>query len=88
MKSMFLFSLKMMLFPFLSYLIGEMAPFYSKLLLNVFLSSAKDGDEHIRASSLSNLGEICQLLRFSLAGSIHEVSLHLLYCSGQVHTAR
>ncbi|KAJ8042495.1 Transport and Golgi organization protein 6-like [Holothuria leucospilota] len=53
--------------------LGEMAPHYSKPLLNAFLSRTHDEDGDIRASSLSNLGEICQLLKFSVSGSIQEI---------------
>ena len=48
-------------------------PRYRDLLLNTFLTSCHDDDVYIRASSLSNLGQICRLLRWALGPVIHEV---------------
>jgi len=61
--------------------LGEIAPKYKNLLLNSFFSVANDHDPLVRASGLSNLGEICKLLRFSLGNITGEVLLHLSSCS-------
>lgn len=57
---------------------GEIAPKYKPLLLNTFLNGAKDEDDLIRASSLSNLGEICRVLGYKLGTIITEVR-YLIY---------
>lgn len=61
--------------------LGEMAPKYKNLLLNSFFSVANDSDALVRASALSNMGEVCKLLRFSLGSITGEVLLHLSSCS-------
>lgn len=43
-------------------------------LIHAFLRGARDPDSTLRASSLSNLGELCQRLGFQLGSVIHEVS--------------
>ncbi|CAH1779818.1 unnamed protein product [Owenia fusiformis] len=53
--------------------LGELIPMYRDLLINTFLNGAKNGDSFVRASSLSNLGEVCKLLRFSLGSCIQEI---------------
>ena len=53
---------------------GDMVPRFSQHLLPALLTGVKDPEPLIRASSLSNLGEVCQLLRFSLGTVVHEVS--------------
>ncbi|KAG8231899.1 hypothetical protein J437_LFUL011368 [Ladona fulva] len=53
--------------------LGEMVPKYSTLLLNAFLGGVRDGDGLVRASSLSNLGEVCKLLSFRIGSIITEV---------------
>lgn len=53
---------------------GDMVPRFSQHLLPALLTGVKDPEPLIRASSLSNLGEVCQLLRFSLGPVVHEVS--------------
>ncbi|XP_071448061.1 transport and Golgi organization protein 6 homolog [Hetaerina americana] len=53
--------------------LGEMAPKYSCLLLNSFLGGVRDGDGMVRASSLSNLGEVCKILSFKLGSITTEV---------------
>lgn len=50
-----------------------MAPKYKPLLLNTFLNGTKDDDGLIRASSLSNLGEICRILGYKLGTIATEV---------------
>ncbi|CAH1985969.1 unnamed protein product [Acanthoscelides obtectus] len=52
---------------------GDMAPKYKPLLLNTFLAGAKDDDDLVRTSSLSNLGEICRVLGYKLGTIITEV---------------
>ena len=59
---------------------GEMLPHYSDTILAAILSSVNDPDPLIRTSSLSNLAEVCGLLRFSFGSVQNEVRLikHLL----------
>ena len=52
---------------------GELVPRYSQHLLPALLTGVKDPEPLVRASSLSNLGEVCQLLRFSLGPVVNEV---------------
>lgn len=52
---------------------GDMVPRFSQHLLPALLTGVKDSEPLIRASSLSNLGEVCQLLRFSLGPVVHEI---------------
>lgn len=42
-------------------------------LIRAFLRGARDPDSALRASSLSNLGELCQHLGFQLGSIIQEV---------------
>ncbi|XP_050399658.1 transport and Golgi organization protein 6 homolog isoform X2 [Patella vulgata] len=60
--------------------LGDMIPKYKSILLPAVLCGVKDCDPLVRASSLSNLTEICCLLRFSLGSHIHEI----LSCCGSV----
>lgn len=53
--------------------LGEIAPKYKAILLNTFLSGVRDDDHLIRASSLSNLGEVCKVLGFKLGSVVTEV---------------
>ncbi|KAI4464180.1 transport and golgi organization protein 6 family member [Holotrichia oblita] len=53
--------------------LGETAPKYKSLLLNTFLLGTKDEDHLIRASSLSNLGEVCRVLGYKLGTIIVEI---------------
>ncbi|KAL3280577.1 hypothetical protein HHI36_003810 [Cryptolaemus montrouzieri] len=53
--------------------LDEMAPTYKALLLNTFLNGTKDEDHLIRASSLSNLGEICKVLGYKLGSIVTEI---------------
>ena len=50
-----------------------MAPAYRDILLNSLLTGSRDADHYVRASSVSSLAELCQLLHFSLGTSLHEV---------------
>lgn len=53
--------------------LGPIIPKYRDILLGAFLQGAKDTDPLVRASSLSNLGEACKQLHFSLGNVIHEI---------------
>ncbi|XP_045470680.1 transport and Golgi organization protein 6 [Harmonia axyridis] len=55
--------------------LGDMAPHYKALLLNTFLCGTKDEDHLVRASSLSNLGEICKVLGYKLGSIVTEILL-------------
>ncbi|RWS29789.1 transport and Golgi organization protein 6-like protein [Leptotrombidium deliense] len=46
---------------------------YSKLFINEFLRSMKDDEPTMRISSLSNLGQVCSLLRFAISPYIVEI---------------
>ena len=52
-----------------------MASKYAPLLINTFLNASKQSDDAIyRASALSNLGQLCTVLKYSLARHLQEVS--------------
>ncbi|XP_050991843.1 transport and Golgi organization protein 6 homolog isoform X3 [Labeo rohita] len=53
---------------------GDLAPHYGRPLIGVFLNGTRDEDSSVRASSLSNLGELCQRLNFSLGPLAQELS--------------
>ncbi|CAJ1057290.1 transport and Golgi organization protein 6 homolog [Xyrichtys novacula] len=53
---------------------GELAPHLGRPLVCVFLQGTKDLDQSVRASSLSNLGELCQRLDYSLGSLAQELS--------------
>ncbi|XP_030281908.1 transport and Golgi organization protein 6 homolog [Sparus aurata] len=53
---------------------GELAPHFGRPLVAVFLQGTRDLDQSIRASSLSNLGELCQRLDFALGPLAQELS--------------
>ncbi|KAI4901669.1 hypothetical protein NFI96_012847 [Prochilodus magdalenae] len=53
---------------------GDLAPHYGRPLIGVFLSGTRDEDGSVRASCLSNLGELCQRLQFSLGPLAQELS--------------
>ena len=57
---------------------GETLPQYSDLLLRTVLANVQDPQPLVRASALSNLAEVCRLLRHSLGAVHHEVSLVLI----------
>ena len=47
---------------------------YSSLLVNTFLNASKQiEDEIYRASALSNLGQLCTVLKYSLSKDLSEV---------------
>ncbi|XP_075212217.1 transport and golgi organization 6 isoform X3 [Lycorma delicatula] len=53
--------------------LGDMIPVYKNELLNSFLSGVRDSDNLVRASSLSNVGELCQLLSFRIGPIAAEI---------------
>ncbi|XP_053175165.1 transport and Golgi organization protein 6 homolog isoform X1 [Scomber japonicus] len=53
---------------------GELAPHLGRPLLAVFLQGTRDVDQSVRASSLSNLGELCQRLDYALGPLAQELS--------------
>ena len=55
---------------------GEMLPHYAKGIVHIYLLGCKEKEEIIKASSLSNLAEICKLLRFAL----HPYLIEILSC--------
>lgn len=55
--------------------LGAMAPKYKNELLNAFLAGSKDTDNLMRASSLSNLGEVCEILGFRVGPILRELLL-------------
>lgn len=60
---------------------------YREPLIHTFLRGVKDPDAAHRASSLANLGELCQRLDFLLGPVVHEVlyadsASQSLFCVG------
>ncbi|KAM6936870.1 transport and Golgi organization protein 6 homolog [Xenentodon cancila] len=53
---------------------GELAPHLGCPLLGAFLQGTRDPDQSVRASSLSNLGELCQRLDYALGPLAQELS--------------
>lgn len=60
-------------FLFFVFSTGDMVSKYQEPLLHTFLRGVKDPDAAHRASSLANLGELCQRLDFLLGPVVHEV---------------
>ncbi|GAA6101740.1 transport and Golgi organization protein 6 homolog [Tachysurus ichikawai] len=56
---------------------GDLAPHYGLPLIGAFLRGTRDEDSSVRASCLSNLGELCQRLHFSLGSLAQELSMCL-----------
>uniref|UniRef100_A0A8C8BQG7 Transport and golgi organization 6 homolog n=1 Tax=Otus sunia TaxID=257818 RepID=A0A8C8BQG7_9STRI len=54
--------------------LGDMVVKHREPLVQAFLRGARDPDGALRASSLSNLGELCQRLGFQLGSIIQEVT--------------
>ncbi len=52
---------------------NELVPIYGQRLINAFLIGCKHEDEMLRSSSLSNLGETCKLLNYSIQQNIFEI---------------
>lgn len=63
---------------------GELVPVYKAELINAFLSGTKDDDFLVRASSLSNLGELSRLLGFRVGPIVTEVRLGALSVSNKL----
>ncbi|XP_037371887.1 transport and Golgi organization protein 6 homolog [Talpa occidentalis] len=58
--------------------LGDMVSKYREPLIHTFLRGAREPDSAHRASSLSNLGELCQRLDFLLGSVVHEVTACLI----------
>ncbi|XP_059120049.1 transport and Golgi organization protein 6 homolog [Peromyscus eremicus] len=58
--------------------LGDMVSKYREPLIHTFLRGVKDPDAAHRASSLANLGELCQRLDFLLGPVVHEVTACLM----------
>ncbi|XP_075432619.1 transport and Golgi organization protein 6 homolog isoform X2 [Ascaphus truei] len=54
--------------------LGDVVSRYRDPLFHTFLRGSRDPDSSLRASSLSNLGTLCQQLQFSLGPVLHEMS--------------
>ncbi|XP_063190951.1 transport and Golgi organization protein 6 homolog isoform X2 [Chroicocephalus ridibundus] len=54
--------------------LGDVVFKHREPLVQAFLRGARDPDSTLRASSLSNLGELCQRLGFQLGSIVHEVT--------------
>ncbi|CDQ63083.1 unnamed protein product [Oncorhynchus mykiss] len=53
---------------------GDLAPHHGRPLIGVFLRGTRDEDRSVRASCLSNLGELCQRLNYALGPWAQELS--------------
>ncbi|KAJ7997738.1 hypothetical protein DPEC_G00215240 [Dallia pectoralis] len=53
---------------------GDLAPHHGRPLIGVFLRGTRDEDSSVRASCLSNLGELCQRLHYALGPWTQELS--------------
>ncbi|XP_059192150.1 transport and Golgi organization protein 6 homolog isoform X2 [Centropristis striata] len=53
---------------------GELTPHLGRPLVGMFLQGTRDPDQSVRASSLSNLGELCQRLDYALGTLAQELS--------------
>nr|CDS28793.1 HEAT and Armadillo domain containing protein [Hymenolepis microstoma] len=60
--------------------LGEIAPKYRDPVVAGLITASKDDSEFIRAASLSNLAEICQLLGKSIQSVIYEVYNVMEHC--------
>uniref|UniRef100_Q8C3S2-3 Isoform 3 of Transport and Golgi organization protein 6 homolog n=1 Tax=Mus musculus TaxID=10090 RepID=Q8C3S2-3 len=58
--------------------LGDMVSKYREPLIHTFLRGVRDPDAAHRASSLANLGELCQCLHFLLGPVVHEVTACLI----------
>lgn len=60
-------------------------PAYRDLLVESCLTVAMDTEPMVRASAVSNLGDICRLLRFSVGNIVFQVivSCILFSCTAQ-----
>ena len=53
--------------------LGDVLPHHRNLLLNGILSGANEKDDLIRTACVSNLGEICKYLKFSIGPVLYEI---------------
>ncbi|XP_036962015.1 transport and Golgi organization protein 6 homolog isoform X2 [Acanthopagrus latus] len=53
---------------------GELAPRFGRPLVAILLQGTRDSDQSVRASSLSNLGELCQRLDYAVGPLAQELS--------------
>ncbi|ROT65785.1 Transmembrane and coiled-coil domain-containing protein 7 [Penaeus vannamei] len=53
--------------------LGPLLPHYKEQFINALLAGVRDREPLVRAASLSSLGEVIKLLRFSLGPIVHEV---------------
>lgn len=53
--------------------LGESAPHYSRTLMNCFYSGITHPEPIIRTSSISNIGQLCSILKFSLRPHISQL---------------
>uniref|UniRef100_A0A2K6F444 Transport and golgi organization 6 homolog n=1 Tax=Propithecus coquereli TaxID=379532 RepID=A0A2K6F444_PROCO len=58
--------------------LGDMVSKYREPLIHTFLRGVRDPESTHRASSLANLGELCQRLDFLLGSVVHEVTACLI----------
>ncbi|XP_039186897.1 transport and Golgi organization protein 6 homolog isoform X3 [Crotalus tigris] len=61
-------------FVYLSAIQGDLVFQHRDTLIHAFLRGVRDPDGSLRASSLSNLGELCQILGFQLGFVVHELA--------------
>ncbi|XP_029139068.1 transport and Golgi organization protein 6 homolog [Protobothrops mucrosquamatus] len=54
--------------------LGDLVFQHRDTLIHAFLRGVRDPDGSLRASSLSNLGELCQILGFQLGSVVHELA--------------
>nr|XP_054104850.1 hyaluronan synthase 3 isoform X3 [Callithrix jacchus] len=59
-------------------MLGDMVSKYREPLIHTFLRGVGDPDGAHRASSLANLGELCQRLDFLLGSMVHEITACLI----------
>lgn len=57
--------------------IGELSYSYKNILINGFLRGTCDNDYLVRASSLSCIGELCQILGYRLSDEIKRILSHI-----------
>jgi HEAT repeat protein len=53
--------------------LGEALPKYAATLVPIFLAGCRDPDPLVRASALSNLAELCELLHYALLPFLEEI---------------
>lgn len=55
------------------YSLDETIPRHKNRLINTFMAGVRDEDHLLRASSLSNLADVCRLLRYNLGSIVAEI---------------